>query len=121
MPFSSRSITRSSASAMIADVPGSMLSPISLSCSSVKPLSRTLPQIAPAPPPTRGRGEDGRWEQQAHNAAGDRSPRPPRLRSWVGGLLEVHLALLRVDDHRRVDQVDRALPVHRLEILQDLS
>ena len=43
---------RSSAMAMMADVPGGRLSPISLRSSSLKPLSRTLPQIPPAPPPT---------------------------------------------------------------------
>jgi len=37
---------------MIAELPGSMLSPIAFRSSSLKPLSRSLPQIPPAPPPT---------------------------------------------------------------------
>src|SRR5436190_896820 len=52
MPRSRRSTTRSSATAMTAEVPGGMLSPIWRSSSSLIPLSRSLPQMPPPAPPT---------------------------------------------------------------------
>src|SRR2546421_7264796 len=52
MPRCRRSSILSSATAMIAELPGGMLSPICRSSSSLMPLSLTLPQMPPAPAPT---------------------------------------------------------------------
>jgi hypothetical protein len=96
-----------------------MLSPIAFRSSSLKPLSRTFPQIPPALPPTTADammlGED-----QADEAAGDRSPFRPPLTARVGRLLERHLSLGLVNDHGRVDEIDGSLAVHRLKVLKRL-
>ena len=69
-PFSSRSTTRSSALAMIAEVPGGMLSPMALRSSSLRPCHEAA-QIPPAPPPTTA---------EAMMLGGKMSPtRPPAI------------------------------------------
>ena len=85
--------SRSSAMAMMADEPAGRLSPMALRSSSLNPLSLTLPQIAPAPPPTIAEPDDAGWEDQADDAARDGAALGPLLAAGVGGLLELHLVI----------------------------
>src|SRR4026207_551979 len=102
---------------MIADVPGSMLSPISLRSSSLKPLSRTFPQIAPAPPPIAALAiRLGGKDRAASPPAAARAAAGPALRAGIAGLLGSDLSVRAPNDDRGVDHLDRALLLHLLEV-----
>src|SRR5438067_365959 len=63
-------------------------------------------------------GDDGGRKDQADDAARDRTALGPLLATGIGGFLELDLVIGSVNDHRSVDQVDRACPLGRPEILQ---
>src|SRR5439155_12011390 len=74
------------------------------------------PHSARAPAHRSGNDDAGR-EDQTDDATRDRASLRPLLAARIGGFLELDLAVACVDDDGRVDQVDRALPLCRLEIL----
>src|SRR5262249_8222301 len=62
--------------------------------------------------------DDAGREDEADEATGDTELLGPLLAARVSSFLEGDLAFEVVDDDGGVDQLDRPLPVHRLEVLQ---
>src|SRR6185312_2797602 len=73
-------------------------------------LETLVPNLAPHPAGTAGHGggddDAGREDQPDDTTRDSPSLRPP-LPARISGLLELDLAVCGVDDHRRIEQVDR--------------
>ena len=102
---------------MIADVPGGMLVADLLQILVLEALVADLAPDAAGAGADGGGDDDAGREDQPNDAAGDRASLRPLLAARIGGLVDLHLAAGGVDDHGRVDQVDRAVALRLFEVL----